>query len=128
MENKAFFIDINKRIKVTAEDIDDIMHSALVGGITYWCNEAEVVGNWLGECVSEQISRGGTLKLHDAEEDEVYELTLEKLLNGIQLAVEEKYYEEYEWVLGDGLDVCQVDADVADVIIQLALFDTVVFG
>lgn len=128
MENKAFFISISKRINVTAEDIDDIMCSALEGGITYWCYKAEVVGKYLGEYASEQISRGGTLKLYDCEENEVYELTLEKLLKGIQLAVEGNYYEDYEWVLGDGLDVCQVDAEVADVIIQLALFDDVVFG
>ena len=128
MENKAFFININKSIKVTAEDIDDIMCSALVGGINYWCNEIEVVGKWLGECASEQISRGGVLLLHDAEEDEVYELTLEKLLNGIKQAAEENFYAEYEWVLGDGIDTCQVDAEVADCIIQLALFNEIVFG
>ena len=129
MESNAFFIiDISKRIKVTEEDIDDIMCSALEGGINYWCRKAEVVCEYLGEYASEQISRGGSLNLYDAEEDEVYELTLENLLKGIQLAVEGNYYEDYEWVLGDGLDVCQVDAEVADVIIQLALFDDVIFG
>ena len=126
--NALFIIDISKRIKVTEENIDDIMCSALEGGINYWCCKAEVIGSYLGEWAHEQIARGGSLNLYDAEEDEVYELTLEKFLNGIQLAVEGNYYEEYEWVLSDGLDVCQVDADVADCIIQLALFNEIVFG
>ena len=115
-------------ITVTQEDIDDIMCSALEGGITYWCSEAEVVDDYLGEYASEQISRGGELKLYDSEEDEVYELTLNKILKGIGQAYEEKFYAEYEWCDGKTIDTCQVDAEVADVIVQLALFDEIVFG
>ena len=126
--NKEFFIEVNMNIKVTAEDIDDIMCSALEGGITYWCNKAEVVGDYLGKYASEQIARNGTLKLYDAEEDEVYELTLEKLLKGIRLAVQGNYYADYDWHDGTTLDPCQIDAEVADVIIQLALFDDVIYG
>ena len=56
---------------VTDQDIDDIMSAVLDGGITYWCCRAEVVGDYLGEYASEQISRGGTLRLHDSEADSV---------------------------------------------------------
>ena len=121
-------ITITRQIKVTQEDIDDIMCSALEGGITYWCCRAEVVGEYLGEYGSEQISRGGTLKLYDSVEDEVYELTLADVLKGIQLAIQEGYYADYGWCDGETLDTCQVDADVADCIIQFALFDEVVYG
>lgn len=125
---KEFNIVIAKSIKVTQEDIDDIMCSALEGGINYWCCKAEVVGDYLGEYGSEQISRGGVLKLYDAEEDEVYELTLEKFLKGITKAISEGYYSKYGWYDGNEIDTCNVDACVADVIIQLALFDDVIFG
>ena len=121
-------IKIEKTIKVTQEDIDDIMCSALDGGITYWCRKAEVVGEYLGEYASEQISRGGILLLHDAEEDEVYDLDLNHLLSGIIQAYEGNYFAEYEWCDGKTIDTCQVDAEVADVIVQLALFDEVVYG
>ena len=121
-------IEITKRIEVTEEDIDDIMCSALEGGINYWCCKAEVFGSYLGEWAHEQIARGGSLNLHDAEEDEVYELTIEKFLKGIQLAVEGNYYADYEWCNGTEIDTCQVDACVADVIIQLALFDDIIYG
>ena len=125
---KEFKIDVIQQIKVTQEDIDDIMCSALEGGITYWCRKAEVVGDYLGEYASEQISRGGTLLLYDAEEDEVYDLDLPNLLNGIKQAYEGNWFAEYGWCDGKTIDTCQVDAEVADVIVQLALFDEVIFG
>lgn len=125
---KEFKISVIHEIKVTQEDIDDIMCSALEGGINYWCNKAEVVGEYLGEYASEQISRGGILLLHDAEEDEVYDLDLNHLLNGIKQAYEGNYFSDYEWCDGKTIDTCQVDAEVADCIVQLALFDEIVFG
>ena len=73
---------------VSDEDIDDIMSAALDGGITYWCCKAEVVGEYLGEYASEQISCGGTLRLYDVEDGTVSELTLDKFLNGLRLWIE----------------------------------------
>lgn len=125
---KKFEIEIKTKLRVTQEDIDDIMCTALEGGITYWCNHAQVVGEYLGEYGHEQIAKGGTLKLYDAEDGNVYELTQEKLLNGIKLAYEKGYRKDYGWCDGHYLNTCQVDADVADIIIQLALFDDVIYG
>lgn len=127
-DNKVFHVFAIKNIEITMQDIDDIMVCALEGGITYWCRKAEVVGEYLGEYASEQIARNGTLKLYDAEEDEVYELTLDKLLKGIRQAIEGNYYVEYEWFTATALDAYQIDANVADTIVQLALFDEIVFG
>jgi hypothetical protein len=123
-----FKIAINTELHVSAEDIDDIVCTALEGGITYWCNCAKVVGEYLGEYAHEQIAKGGTLMLHDAEEDEEYELTRDKLLNGIKLAYENNYYSQYGWVNGNTLDTCQIDAEVADTIVQCALFEDVIYG
>lgn len=41
---------------LTDGDIDDIMCCALEGGITYWCDCAKVVGEYLGKYGHEQIS------------------------------------------------------------------------
>ena len=125
---KEFFVEITQRIKVTQQDIDDIMATALDSGISYWCRKAEVVGDYLGEYASDQISRGGVLKLYDAEEDDVYELTLDKFLTGLEKAIRDNWFADYDWHNGKELDTCNVDAEVADVIIQLALFDDVVYG
>lgn len=119
-------------VRVSDEDIDDIVCTALEGGINYWCCDAEVVGEYLGEWASDQISRGGTLKLYDIESDDVWTLDKAKLLNGISKAITNGFLLEYEWAKFENeivtLDTCQIDAEVADAIIQYALFDKVVFG
>lgn len=114
---------------VTDLDIDDIVCGALEGGITYWCREAKVVGEYLGEYAHEQIARGGELKLYDREEGEWHTLNAEKLVKGIQKAFEEGYAKPY-WILDDGtgLECGMIDANDCDTIVQLALFDEVVYG
>ena len=123
-----YTISVERKIKVTDQDIDDIIATAFEGGINYWCYKAEVVGDYLGEFASEQISRGGTVRLYDSVEDAVYELTLENFMEGLTKAIEDNWYDEYGWYDGNSIDTCNVDADVADVIIQLALFDDVIYG
>lgn len=124
---KTFDIEIKMNVKLTEEDIDDIMCAALEGGISYWCRKAEVVGDYLGDYASEQISRGGTLKLYDLEDDEIYELTLEKLLHGFELWVIGGY-DTYEAVCNGEVDTMEIDAEKADQIVQLALFDEIIYG
>lgn len=112
---------------VSDEDIDDIMSAALDGGITYWCGRAKVVGEYLGEYASEQISRGGVLKLYDIEESRaVYELTLDKFLMGLRLWIENE--RAFQLTEAGRLDIGQIDAIAADAIIQYALFCDIVYG
>ena len=35
-------------VRISTEDIDDIVTTALEGGICYWCRRAEVKGKYLG--------------------------------------------------------------------------------
>lgn len=94
------------------------------------------------ETVSETTSRllkeGKTITLIDEEEDEKHELTLEKLLAGIKLYLEDKQ-RPYNILADDlnsagyskgtyELDCCMIDADVADMIVQYAVFGEVVFA
>ena len=120
-------IEVKYNIQVTDGDVDDIVSTALEGGINYWCKRAEVVGEYLGEYASDQISRGGTLILHDSEGEDKYELTLDKLLKGIQMYIANPNA-PYKIVYNSELDTCQVDATVADMIIQFALFGVIVYG
>ena len=103
------------------------MVAALEGGIDYWCFKVEVVGDYLGEYASEQISRGGMLKLYDIENGDKYWLDLEKFLKGFKLWLENDG-DEYGAVENGEVDCCNIDAGCADEIVQYALFGELVFG
>ena len=122
-------MNLKMDVTINQRDIDDIMSIALEGGITYWCSYVEVVGGeYLGEYASDQISRGGKLKLYDAEEDKQYTLTLLMLLKGIEAFIEWDRG-AHEIVNRDGeIDTYKIDAEIADQIIQLALFGDIIYG
>ena len=117
-------------ITVTDSGIDEIIGTAFDGGITYWCDEAKVDGEYLGEYASDQISRGGTLRLHDTELNGWHTLTKDKFLTGLtQYLQDARGGHAMADIITDGeLDTAQVDAEVADVIIQYALFGEIVYG
>ena len=124
---KQFEIEVTRSLFLTEEDIDCIMSSAL-DWISYWCEKAEVVGDYLGEYASEQIARGGALKLHDVEADDVWELTLEKFLDGFK-----QWYDEgndrYGAVQPDGtVETGQIDGPMADLIVQFGIFGEEVYA
>lgn len=114
---------------VTDENIDDILCIAMEGGINYWCSKAEVKGgDYMGGYASEVVSKGGTLIFHDAEDY----LDPVKVDKAKMIEAVEKYVNEQDAGIVDlntkEIDCCQVDAMVADMIVQLACFDEIVFG
>ncbi len=125
MNEKKYTVRPEVEVNLSQQDIDDIMAVAMEGGICYWCRKAEVVGEYLGEYASDQISRGGALILHDAESAQTWELTLEKFLNGVKLYFEQGCHVNVE---DNAIDTCDIDANDADCIIQFAVFGEVVFG
>ena len=132
---KLEVVKVALEIVLTQEDIDDIMCGALEGGINYWCDEAKVMGGDLGEYGSEQIARGGKLRLHlpepfDKDDTEYYELDLEKFKKGVELwAITPVGCNCLEQIDGKiRFDTCNADAIVCDAIIQYALFGDVIFG
>lgn len=129
MSEKTFEVHAELTVRLTTEDVDNIMVSALEGGISYWCSEAEVVEE--RRCADwghEQIARGGALVLHDAESDDKWVLNIEKFTQGFRLWLENGD-DRYGAVSGDGtVDTCEIDGEMADLIIQYALFGEVVFG
>ena len=125
MSEKKFTVRPQIEVNLSQQDIDDIMVTALEGGITGWCRKAVVVGEYLGECASDQISRGGALVLYDAESSDKWELTLEKFLKGMKLYYEQALSAEFA---GEDIDPSDFDADAVDCIIQFALFGKLVFG
>ena len=155
--NKEVAKEINPQItiKITKEDVVDILSSA-IGGISYW---GEIVPNdrqyeetkrWLLEnaepdyddgeiCYEEVIAQilfdGKSVTVRDIEDDQESWLSLSNLSYGIRKAFQEGYYSDYNWLVPDGsgsnkwhLEPDQIDAEVADVIIQLAVLGEIVYG
>ena len=143
------------KIKITKEDVVDILSSA-IGGIDYWGElvpndrQYEEARKWLrknaepeyddGEiCYEEIIAQilfdGKSVTVRDIEDGKESWLSLSNLARGIQTAFREGYYSSYNWLVpyGDGfgewhLETSQIDAEVSDIIIQLAVWGEVVYG
>lgn len=126
MEDIKFNLEVE--CILTKQDIDDLMCTALEGGINHWCGKAEVIDmpdsfeGW----ASEALSEGFDLKLTDVDDDtdvpESWILTLDKFISGVKQAMI-----MYGYTSIDGLIEAQ-DAEIADCIIQFALFNEIVFG
>lgn len=82
-------VQIIATVVISKEDIDDIMVSALEGGITYRADKAEPRCGIEFNFASDVISKGGSILIHDNEEDATYELTKAKLLQGIRMYAEQ---------------------------------------
>ena len=139
-------------IKITKEDVVDILSSAM-DGIGYW---GRIVPNneqykeakkWIREneepdyeiCYEEVIAQmlfdGKSVTVQDIEGDQESWLSLSNLSYGIRKAFQEGYYSDYNWLVPDGggsnkwhLETSQIDAEVADVIIQLSVLGEIVYG
>ena len=109
------------------------MCTALEGGISYWCGQAEQSKEPQKpiKYLHEAISRGGEIKLYDAEEDEKYILTLEKFKEGLQRFLRcEDHHPSHSLgvVQGSKLDTGNIDATGADLIIQYAIFGKIIYS
>lgn len=118
-------IKVTLTFNISNQLIDDILCTAFEGGINYWCNKVEVSGKYLGQYASDQISRDGKLFLFDAEEEEKeYMLNKNKFIKGLRLAIKNGYVS-----LDDGtIDEANIDANIADIIVQYALFNEIIYG
>lgn len=109
-------------------DINDLMTTALEGGINYWCRDCRTVSipeeyKDKIEYTSDVIGYGGTLELQDIEEPyDRWFLTKEKFLKGIAIYMKENNILSEDDLIEDH------DAYTADAIIQYALFDEIIFG
>lgn len=114
-------------VHVTNEDVDNIMETAM-NGCSYWCASATPVGNYLGEYASEQISKGGTLDFNLLCQDGTAKLTKEKFERGLYKWVTECLTKDNHVIVGHRIDPGEIDADAADVILQYALFNKVIYS
>lgn len=119
-------IEIKKDI--TEKEVWGIIVTAFEGGINYWCGHVEwdeekypkPEGEPISTFCTKLLLDGVTIQLFDAEEDDgMFELDLNKLLDGIAKNYLERPHD---------CDLENYDANTADCIIQYALFNEMVYG
>ena len=121
--------------------IPDIVVTAIEGGISYWACVDNDTDDW-HDCVNnvtlnmahgkpvttadvfvELLMTGKSVTLYDVDDpDDVWDLTLEKLIAGI-----EQFEREEEISIEDRIDDGAFDSDDADRIVQYALFGELLF-
>ena len=121
---------VNPTFDYSDEDILDIISSA-VYDIGYWAcinndteewDEArkEIPDGTFEDRMYYLLENGHEIEIFDVEDpDEVWYLTLDKLLNGIKLAIQNGYWNG---------KIDDIDGEVGDIVFQYALFDSIVFG
>lgn len=137
---------ITTKILVTDQDLVDIITIAFYGGLN-WCERAYPKdGHWMGN-PGNHILNGGVIILCDIDGEERYELNKLKLLRGITGLIEEDnwdlsqlgfenedaYYvdaDNTQCILraGHHLETGDIDADIADLIVQYGIFGKQVFA
>jgi len=107
-------------MKLTKQDINDIMVTALEGGINYWCLGAMPENpqeRKEGEYLSDILSKGKDIMLMDDFGKEHF-LTLDNFKKGFKMFQKDNQVE----------DAGDIDADFADQIIQYAIFGEIIYG
>ena len=113
------------------EDLLDIISSA-VYDIGYWACIDNDTENWnkmsnsltsdhtFEDVMFELMKSGDGVDILDAEgTDGPWNLTLDKLLNGIKLTIENKCWNG---------NIDEIDGEVGDIIFQMSLFNEIVYG
>lgn len=121
---------VNPTFTYDDEDLIDILSSG-VHDIGYWCGIHDS-NEWYEAC--RELPRGSTVEdvllhmlkkgdyilMYDIEDElDTWRLTLDMLLKGIKLTIENGYWSG---------DMDDIDGMVGDIIFQYALFDEIVFG
>ena len=122
---------VNPTFNYNDDDMIDII-SAAVYDIGYWSVIDNDTDTW--NATSDALDKdhtfedvfyailkdGQAVQLIDVEDcDEVWNLTLEKFLNGIKLAIQNGYWNG---------KIDDIDGEVGDIIFQYSLFEEIVYG
>lgn len=120
---KTFTFDETEITDVISSAIYDIGYWACIDNDTDIWNETSDSldkDHTFEDVFFEILKNGHAVQLIDVEDvDEVWDLTMDKLINGIKLTIEKGYWN------GDFDDI---DGEIGDIIFQMALFEEIVFG
>lgn len=114
------------KVKITKQDIGDILTTAFEGGIGYWCKKVETMSGSTdyAEIIS-AVVKGSAVRFYEIDSDNSWLLGKASLRKGLS-----KYFQEFNsnCIYSGTIDTGEIDSDDADTIIQLALFNEIVFN
>lgn len=121
-----FKIEIKQSHTFTDQDFDDLLVTAVEGGINYWCRKVEILGEKSPQTnhfldITNALINGQMIRFYDNESDDAWDMNLNDFMSGIR-----EYCYRYDVLLEYLMD--NYDAGSADSIIQLALFEELIFG
>lgn len=120
-------ITISKTIKVTNDDLIDIMASVMTG-VAYWARDCEKIDKSdKGEFYESAITKHGFYITED-ETDERFVLDKETILKGLDLYINGDYEYSNDLLDGNSLDCSMIDDCVSDCIVQLGIFGELIYG
>lgn len=119
-------------VPLDSDFVNDVMSAALAGGIDYWAvlkdvDESGIQGE-VPQYLCDKLFAGGVFHLIDSEDDydkpkEVWHFGMEEFTKGLML-----YLNRVGHNLSPTVDTAYVDAEHADVIVQLGLFGEIIYG
>ena len=114
-------------LDLTGNDIENIVVTALEGGIGHWATLDNSTPEWerkprelpVSQFATQLLLENKGIRLIDEEDEEKsFELTLQKLLAGVELYINHEV----------PTDIDDIDAAAADMIFQYALFGEIVYS
>lgn len=111
--------------EIKEEFISDVLSTAFSGGSNYWIEDIKNLSNDpKSHHFSRSVAQGDTLEIIDNEDYKVHKLDKDIFAEG---------YKRYaEFCLKKGIQVysdpCDIDSQVADMILQFAIFNDLIFG
>ena len=119
----VFKFDDEEMIDIISSAVYDIGYWACINNETnewYDARSELPKGSTFEDLMYHILKKGESILIVDAEDDEEeWDLTLEKLLNGIKLTIENGFWNG---------KVDDIDGEVGDIIFQYALFNEIVYG
>lgn len=122
---------VNPEFNFSNEDMVDIISSAAYD-IGYWACIDNTTEDWqrvsaalptdhtFEDVMWTLLKTGQSIHIEDAEDDDgPWDLTLDKLLNGIKLTIEKKCWNG---------NIDEIDGEIGDIIFQTSLFGEIVYG
>lgn len=135
-----FNVEVKKSFTVRPQQVEDILCTAIEGGIGYWACLGERrypesgvwykqwqdtdADDWVPNYISVIMSQGGSIQILDAEDENsvLGTLNLEAIQRGLEIMADRypRYFREF--VEED------YDANTADVFVQLCVLGDIVYG